>query len=112
MYTYNHFVSQVLRANNYFSLITLKYAVLHYIAKYALKSEAASVPYKELLSGILNKRNETNQAVQKFILSSVSEKHYMVQEVVHILMVWAMYHISYEVDIIQIHDTDWEGLIL
>lgn len=39
-------------------MITAKH-VLHYITEYVSKSETASVPYMELICGILSKMNET-----------------------------------------------------
>lgn len=53
MNTYNTFVTQVFRANTDFIVITFEKTVSQVIAKYVLKSYAATVQYKDFLAQIL-----------------------------------------------------------
>lgn len=68
MNTYNAFVTQVCRANTDF-VITFEETVLQVIAKYASKSYAATVQYKDLLAQILYYSWKENQTVAAFSTS-------------------------------------------
>lgn len=74
------------------------------------RQKSKYVSYKELLSEISSsKMNEANPAVdgvQKLILSSASESDYSIQEVVHILMKWSMFHTSPDEATMRRHDKD------
>lgn len=64
-------------------------AVLHYIAKYASKSEQQSISYKDILTDIIPKCGASNDpmlsVICKFLNSMLAERDWSAQEVMHIL---------------------------
>lgn len=94
---FNRFVSQAWRGNTDFTAIVSKEAVIHYIAKYASKGEVASVAYSDMLRDIVNESADgvpAATAVRRLLISSIAERNYSCQEVMHLLHGWAMYQCS------------------
>lgn len=94
---YNKFVTQIWRGNSDFSPVTSKDAVLNYIAKYASKGEFASEAYSAVLQRVCDQRLPDSTAatlIRKLLVSSVAERNFSAQEVMHLTMGWPLYHAS------------------
>jgi len=106
---HNAFVTRLWRANTDFSPITSKDAVLNYISKYASKGEIGSEAYSEVLKRMMQRNVEDSPAavvVRQLLLSSVAERNYSAQKVIHLLMGWPLYHCSRPVVVISLRH-DW-----
>jgi len=106
---YNAFVTILWRANTDFSPITSKDAVLNYISKYASKGEIGSEAYSEVLKRMMQRNAEDSPAavvVRQLLVSSVAERNYSAQEVIHLLIGWPLYHCSRPVIVLSMKD-DW-----
>lgn len=94
---YNKFVSQIWRGNTDFTPVTSKDAVLNYIAKYASKGEFPSEAYSDVLRRVCERRSADTSAatlVRQLLVSSVAERNFSAQEVMHLIMGWPLYHAS------------------
>lgn len=109
---HNPFVSQVWRGNTDFSAITSKDAVMRYISKYASKGEYASAAYSDVLRQVVSRNQPDSPAatvVRQLLVSSVAERNYSAQEVMHLLMGWPLYHASRTFVILPVRE-DWQRL--
>lgn len=106
---YNPFVTQVWRGNTDFSPIISKDAVLKYISKYASKGEYASESYREILNQIVGRASVDTPAatlIRRLLVSSVAERNYSAQEIMHLLMGWPLCHASRIIIVLSINN-DW-----
>ncbi|XP_074596306.1 ATP-dependent DNA helicase Pif1-like [Brevipalpus obovatus] len=113
MARYNKFVTQVWRANTDFSPIVSGYAVLNYIAKYASKGEHASAFYSDNIRNMLDvARDETpaRSIIRRFLCSSIGERDYSAQEVMHIVMGWPLSRCSRAFVNLVIREEQWDRL--
>ena len=113
MQRYNPIITAIWRGNTDFSPIISMEAVLRYIAKYASKAEVPSKTYTKTLEDLVN--NMTNNAncktlVMKVLLSSIGERDFSAQEVMHILMGWPLYKSSRKFVTLSIKDEAWQLL--
>lgn len=109
---YNRFVSQIWRGNTDFSAITSHDAVLNYISKYASKGEHASEAFSDILRRIVNRNTVDTPAstlIRQLLVSSVAERNYSAQEVMHLLMGWPLYHSSRSTIVLSLKE-DWQRL--
>jgi len=107
---YNRFVTQVWRGNTDFMAITSKDAVINYISKYASKGEHASDAFSDILQRLLRRSPDETPAstlVRKLLVSSVAERNYSAQEVMHLLMGWPLYHSSRSVILVSLRE-EWQ----
>lgn len=106
---HNKFISQAWRGNTDFSAIVSRDAVLKYIAKYASKGEQSSPAFAQTLQQILQ-RNEADapaaRVVRQLLISSVAERNYSAQEVMHLIAGWPLYHCSRAFTVLSLKD-DW-----
>lgn len=92
-----------------FRLLVTKDAFLRYIAKYASKSEYSSPAFSQVLQQIIQRnRVETPAAtlVKQLISSSVAERNYSAQEVMHLIVGYPLYHASRLFNVLSLID-DW-----
>lgn len=107
---HNKFVTQVWRGNTDFSAITSKDAVINYISKYASKGEHASEAYSEVLRRVITRSSDETSAatvVRQLLISSVAERNFSAQEVMHLIMGWPLYHASRTIIVLSLRD-EWQ----
>ena len=110
---YNPLISAFWRANTDFSPIVSVIAVLIYIAKYAAKPEVSTTSYKNTIKDLCNKADDTTPAKRifnKFMMSTLNERNYTAQEVIHHLMSWPLYSSTREFVTLTIRDEEWDPL--
>jgi len=109
---YNRYVTQVWRGNTDFSAITSHDAVVNYISKYASKGEHASEAFSEVLRRVINRNNSEAPAatlIRQLLVSSVAERNYSAQEVMHLVMGWPLYHSSRSMIVLSLAN-EWRRL--
>ena len=107
---YNPVVTSIWRANTDFSPIVSEKAVYYYIANYASKSEKISKDLQECLKEICNSMSDNlhaKTAIQKLFISTLCERDYSAQEVIHLLMSWPLYHSSRTYITLVVQEEDW-----
>ncbi|XP_076397905.1 ATP-dependent DNA helicase PIF1-like [Megachile rotundata] len=85
-------------------------AALNYIAKYASKGEHASTAYLDLLNTLISEHEDNSPArtvITKLLISTVGERDYSAQEVVHILVGWSLYSSSRNFVTLNVTEDDW-----
>jgi len=106
---HNPFITRVWRGNTDFSAITSKNAVLNYISKYASKGENASEAYSDVLRRFISSHENEDPAVtviRQLLISSVAERNYSAQEIMHLIMGWPLFHASRTIVVLSIRE-DW-----
>lgn len=70
-------------------------SVVHYIGKYAAKSESASKNFTEIMDGIINDERrpcrDSTAAIKRLLIKNASERDISAQEVCHLSM---SYHLT------------------
>uniref|UniRef100_A0ABD2WYI1 ATP-dependent DNA helicase n=1 Tax=Trichogramma kaykai TaxID=54128 RepID=A0ABD2WYI1_9HYME len=103
---YNHVIAQIWRANTDFSPIVDTTTVIKYIAKYASKGEVSSRTYMKIIEDLCKNNNKNctaHKGISKIWISTVSDRDYSAQEVVHILMGWPLYQSSRNVVVLPLY---------
>lgn len=106
---YNKFITLLWRGNSDFSPITSLEAVVKYIAKYASKGEYSSGPFTNIVNQLLLRTDPESDAlrlVRQALISTVAERNYSAQEIIHLVMGWPLYHSSREMVVVALRD-DW-----
>lgn len=109
---FNRFLTQAWRGNTDCSAITSKDGVLNYIAKYASKGEQPSESYSDILKRILERNAPDTAAVtliRQLLVSSVAERNFPCQEVMHLLLGWPLFHASRTFVVLSLND-EWRPL--
>jgi len=109
---YNRFVTQIWRGNTDFSAITSHDAVINYISKYASKGEHSSEAMSEVLRRLITRNDDETPAstlIRQLLISSVAERNFSAQEVMHLLMGWPLYHSSRSTIVLSLRE-DWQRL--
>ena len=107
---YDPIITSIWRANTDFSPIASEESIYYYIAKYASKSEKISNDLQQCLQDICASMSDSllaKSAIQKLFISTLHERDYSAQEVVHLLMSWPLYHSSRSYANLVIQDVDW-----
>ena len=113
MQRYNLIITAIWRGNTDFSPIISVYPVLTYIAKYASKAKTSSTSYTIIISEIVKNlpgNSNCKTLIMEILLSSVGERNYSAQEVMHILMGWPIHKCSRTFVTLSIKDDSWELL--
>ena len=87
---------------------------MNYIAKYASKSEKASIPYKDLMNSILARNSDdvpAKRLISSLVIKTVGERDYSAQEVFHILFGWPLYNSSRSFVVLNLADNnEWRNI--
>ncbi|KAL7290849.1 hypothetical protein TKK_0015583 [Trichogramma kaykai] len=108
---FNNVVTQIWRANTDFTPILDINAVVKYIVKYTTKSETVSLSYMNVINSLCKHSNDVSSAkscVMKLIISSVCERDYSAQEVVHLLMGWSLMKSTRHFVSLILYEENWE----
>lgn len=89
-------MTRLWRGNTDFSAITSNEAVLRYISKYASEGEVASESYSDIFRRAVNADPEGRPAtsIRQLTVSTVAERNYSAQEIMHLLQGSPLYHAS------------------
>ena len=111
---YNPWVLQTWRANIDFTPIVSDVTIYKYIAKYASKCESKSLDFstviKTITNGHCNENEHCKKGIRKLLISSLSERDYSAQEVMHYLMGHPYYHSSRSFVIVNLRNMFWENI--
>ena len=88
--------------------------VIHYLAKYASKSEIGSQTYQEIMSTILTSAvvhtDPAKKVIQKLFVKLVSERDISAEEVISTLMSYRLYHLSRDFVTVTLCDNSWMAI--
>ena len=89
--------------------------MLNYIAKYASKGETSSSSYIDILNAIVSNEasdSPAKAAIQKIMISTLGERNYSAQEVIHIVMGYSLHKASRSFVTLTIRDDEWNNIVL
>lgn len=101
------------RANVDLKPVLSIHAALQYIAKYASKAEPRSAAFSEILNQILNNSDANDSSlttIQKFLLTSVTERDISAQETCHLLLGIPLYHSSRTFVTLNLSEETWRWI--
>ena len=108
--SHNRFILQQWRANMDIQPITSIDTVLHYIAKYASKSESSSEDMKSFIQQtVKDTSNQTtpNSVFAKILLHMCAERDYSSQKIFYVLMGWNLFSCSRSFVLLNFKRDDW-----